>query len=81
VFVTDGRFLSAGSNRLHQDLDGVDGHRPNLKQEVGGLDVRNKFKLIHKTKNKFKYRAKFNGKKSDEKVLFFLIWLGFQILV
>jgi hypothetical protein len=25
--VTDGRFLSAGSDQLHQDLDG---HRPNL---------------------------------------------------
>ncbi len=22
--------LSAGSDQLHQDLDGVDGHRPNL---------------------------------------------------
>jgi hypothetical protein len=48
VFVTDGRFLSAGSNQLHQDLVAVDEHRPNLKQqEVGGLDVRNLFNLIH----------------------------------
>ena len=38
VLVTDGRFLSAGSDQLHQDLDG---HRPDLWQEVGGLDVRN----------------------------------------
>jgi hypothetical protein len=31
VLVTDGRFFSAGSrNQLHQDLDSVDGHRPNL---------------------------------------------------
>jgi hypothetical protein len=37
VLVTDGRFLSAGSDQLHQDLDG---HGPNLWQEVGGLDVR-----------------------------------------
>ncbi len=36
VLVTDGRFLSAGSDQLHQDLDG---HRPNLRQEVGGLNV------------------------------------------
>jgi hypothetical protein len=27
VLVTDGRFLSAGSDQLHQDLDG---HGPNL---------------------------------------------------
>ena len=48
MFVTDGRFLSAGSNQLHQDLVAVDEHRPNLKQqEVGGLDVRNLFNLIH----------------------------------
>ena len=40
--------LSAGSNQLHQDLDGVDGHRPNPQHKVGGLDVRNLFKLIHK---------------------------------
>ncbi len=40
VLVTDGRFLSAGSNQLHQDLEGVDGHRPNLWHEVEGLDVR-----------------------------------------
>ncbi len=32
-------FISpAGSDQLHQDLDG---HGPNLWQEVGGLDVRN----------------------------------------
>ena len=37
VLVTDGRFFRAGSDQLHQDLDG---HRPNLCQEVGGLDVR-----------------------------------------
>jgi hypothetical protein len=37
VLVTDGRFLSAGSDQLHQDLDG---HRPNLWQEVEGLDIR-----------------------------------------
>ena len=36
VLVTDGRFLRAGSDQLHQDLDG---HRPNLWQEVEGLDV------------------------------------------
>jgi hypothetical protein len=29
--------LSAGSDQLHQDLDG---HRPNLLQEVEGLNVR-----------------------------------------
>ena len=40
VVVTDGRFLSAGSNQLRQDLGGVDRHRPNLLQEVQGLDVR-----------------------------------------
>ena len=40
VLVTDGRFLSAGSDQLRQDLEGVDGHRPNPLQEVGGLDVR-----------------------------------------
>ena len=40
VIVTDGRFLSAGSNQLRQDLGGVDRHRPNLLQEVQGLDVR-----------------------------------------
>jgi hypothetical protein len=40
VLVTDGRFLSAGSDQLHQDLEGVDRHGPNLWQEVGGLDVR-----------------------------------------
>ncbi len=32
-------------NQLHQDLVRVDGHRPNLGQEVGGLDVRNLFNL------------------------------------
>jgi hypothetical protein len=37
TLVTDGRFLSAGSYQLHQDLEG---HRPNRWQEVGGLDVR-----------------------------------------
>ena len=48
MIVTDGRFLRAGSNQLHQDLVAVDEHRPNLKQqEVGGLDVRNLI-LIHK---------------------------------
>jgi len=30
VLVTDGRFLRAGSDQLHQDLEGVDEHRPNL---------------------------------------------------
>ncbi len=45
--MTDGRFLSAGSNQLRQDLVGVDRHRPNPKKEVGGLDVRNLFNLIH----------------------------------
>jgi hypothetical protein len=29
VVVTDGRFLSAGSNQLRQDLVAVDIHRPN----------------------------------------------------
>ena len=37
VLVTDGRFLRAGSDQLHQDLDG---HGPNLWQEVEGLYVR-----------------------------------------
>jgi hypothetical protein len=37
VLVTDGRFLSAGSDQLHQDLDR---HGPNLWQEVEGLYVR-----------------------------------------
>ena len=32
--------LSAGSNQLRQDLVAVDRHRPNLLQEVEGLDVR-----------------------------------------
>ncbi len=32
-------------NQLHQDLEGVDDHRPNLQQEVGGLDVQNLFKI------------------------------------
>jgi hypothetical protein len=40
--------LSAGSNQLRQDLVGVDRHRPNPKQEVGGLDVRNLFNLTQK---------------------------------
>ena len=39
VLVTDGPFFisPAGSDQLHQDLDG---HRPNLWQEVEGLDIR-----------------------------------------
>ena len=46
MFVTDGRFLVPEEvNQLHQDLEGVDEHRPNLQQEVGGLDVRNLFNL------------------------------------
>ncbi len=48
VIVTDGPFFisPAGSDQLHQDLESVDGHRPNLQRhEVGGLDVRNLFKL------------------------------------
>ncbi len=50
MLVTDGRFLSAGSGQLHQDLEGVDGHRPNLLQEVvDGLNVRI---LTDKNKNK-----------------------------
>jgi hypothetical protein len=43
VLVTDGRFLSAGSDQLYQDLDG---HGPNLWQEVGGLDVRKLVNLV-----------------------------------
>ncbi len=51
VLVTDGRFLRAGSNQLHQDLDG---HGPNLRQEVGGLDVRKLVDLIQQCKwNKY----------------------------
>ena len=40
VHVTDGRILSAGSDQLRQDLEGMDRHGPNLWQEVEGLDVR-----------------------------------------
>ena len=45
-------------NQLHQDLEGVDEHRPNLQQEVGGLDVQNLFKLIHKEHEQVKNRRK-----------------------
>jgi hypothetical protein len=62
VLVTDGQFLSAGSDQLHQDLDG---HRPNLWQEVGGLDVRKLVNLVQQAKNK--YTVKKWRKKSDEK--------------
>jgi hypothetical protein len=43
-------------NQLRQDLEGVDGHRPNLWQEVGGLDVRHLFSLIQQTKEQVKNR-------------------------
>ena len=62
VLVTDGRFLSAGSDQLHQDLDG---HRPNLWQEVRGLDVRKLVKLVQQARNK--YNTVKNDGKSDEK--------------
>jgi hypothetical protein len=39
-------FSTGSRNQLHQDLEGVDGHRPNLWQEVGGLDVRKLVNLI-----------------------------------
>ncbi len=54
VLVTDGRFLRAGSDQLHQDLDG---HGPNLWQEVGGLDVRKMVNLIQQWKEQV-YRQK-----------------------
>ncbi len=78
MLVTDGRFLSAGSNQLHQDLDV---HGPNLWQEVGGLDVRKLVNLIQQC-NWNKYTV-INDGKSDENMtnffLTFLFWLGFQI--
>jgi hypothetical protein len=52
VLVTDGRFLSAGSDQLHQDLDG---HGPNLWQEVEGLYVR---RLIWYSNERNKYTVK-----------------------
>ncbi len=61
-------------DQLHQDLDGVGGHRPNLQQEIGGLDVRNLFNFnTQDAKNKFINRAKFNGKKvmNMTKILYF----------
>ncbi len=58
VLVTDGRFLSAGSDQLHQDLDG---HRPNLCQEVEGHTVRKLVNLIQQCKEQV-YRQKMTVK-------------------
>ncbi len=81
VLVTDGRFfVAAGIDQLCQDLEGVDRHRPNLLQEVGGLHVRNLFNLIQQTKEQVKV-----VKSDDNKVMNiffikrFLFRLGFQI--
>jgi hypothetical protein len=61
--------LSAGSDQLHQDLVGVDGHRPNLWQEVRGQDVQI---LINTQETRTSLTVQsLNGKKSDEKVLYF----------
>ncbi len=51
MIVTDGPFLLVRPevNQLHQDLYGVDEHRPDLLQEVGGLDVRNLFNTQQRT--------------------------------
>ncbi len=75
--MTDGRFLSAGSDQLHQDLDG---HRPNLLQEVGGLDVRKLVNLIQQC-NWNKYTVKNDGKSDENDEIFFysifnLAWLS-----
>ena len=65
VLVTDGRFLSAGSYQLHQDLDG---HRPNLWQEVGGLDVRKLVNLVQQAMHGTSLiPSKYDGK-SDERI-------------
>ncbi len=47
-------------NQLHQDLEGVDGHRPNHYQVVRGRQVRI---LTDKNKNKF------NRQSDDDKVM------------
>jgi hypothetical protein len=62
VLVTDGPFFisPAGSDQLHQDLDG---HRPNLWQEVGGLDVR---KLVNLVQQLEQVSTVENDGKSDE---------------
>ncbi len=82
VLVTDGPFFisPAGSDQLHQDLDG---HGPNLWQEVGGLDVRKLVNLVQQLEQVIP--SKYDGK-SDEKyeekifIIFNSFWLGFQIL-
>ncbi len=51
--------LSAGSDQLHQDLDG---HRPNLWQEVEGLDVRKMVNLVQQWKEQV-YRQKMTVQK------------------
>ena len=76
----DGRFLSAGSDQLHQDLDG---HGPNLWQEVGGLDVRKLVNLIQQCKwNKFNRRKVETIKwwKYDENFIHFGSGLAFKYL-
>jgi hypothetical protein len=45
VVVTDGRFLAPEVTNFVKILYDVDGHGPDLWQEVGGLDVRNLFKF------------------------------------
>jgi hypothetical protein len=78
VLVTDGRFLSAGRDQLHQDLDG---HRPNLWQEVEGLDVRNLMvNLIQQWKEQV-YRQKMTVKVMKNMTnfiinIFVLAWLS-----
>jgi hypothetical protein len=64
-------------NQLHQDLEGVDEHRPNLQQEVGGLDVRNLFNSNTQETRTSLNRRKVKTIKSDEYfIFFFLAWLS-----
>ncbi len=66
-------------DQLHQDLEGVDEHRPNLQQEVGGLDVRNLFNSNTQETRTSLNRQKVKTIKSDECfIFFFFFWLGFQ---
>ncbi len=79
--VTDGRFLSAGSDQLHQDLDG---HGPNLWQEVRWLDILKLVNLIQQWKEqvyrqKWRYKKWWNMTNFFYNILTFWFWLGFQI--